>query len=144
MQKVKLYQLQSPQPVQSAAQKDKYNRACRDKQKFFSKRDAQEVIRQRHNPNDYEPYRCVFCQSWHIGHTRAYYRALNQGSLKVPQKQRNVYLNQIRRLQEENRLLASALTDECRLRQNAYRWYRARLESRFLCLADLLLGSLHK
>lgn len=43
----------------------------------------------------------------------------------------------VRRLQEQNRLLAECLADERKLRKEAYRWYRDRLNSRFFVWLDL-------
>lgn len=48
----------------------------------------------------------------------------------------------IKRLQEQNRLLAECLADERRLRKQAYRWYMGRLSSRFISLFDWLTYSL--
>jgi hypothetical protein len=45
----------------------------------------------------------------------------------------------VRRLQEQNRLLAECLADERRLRKGAYNWYRERLGSWFYCLWDAFI-----
>jgi hypothetical protein len=58
-----------------------------------------------------------------------------------PERQRRQYLNQIKRLQEQNRLLSEALTDERKFRQKAYAWYRKRLHSRLWWILDFMLMS---
>jgi hypothetical protein len=52
---------------------------------------------------------------------------------------RRVYLNHIRRLQEQNRLLAEMLTDERAYRKRAYDWYRGRLRHRWSWIVDIML-----
>jgi len=51
------------------------------------------------------------------------------------------YAAHVRRLQEQNRLLAECLADERRLRKQAYAWYQKRLQSRWWSLMDMVLLS---
>lgn len=57
----------------------------------------------------------------------------------MSERDRLGYLNQIRRLQERNRLLAECLADERRLRKRAYKYYMDRLRSRFLRFMDMVM-----
>ena len=51
------------------------------------------------------------------------------------------YAAHIARLQDQNRLLAECLSDERRLRKQAYKWYQERLHSKWWCLIDMCLLS---
>ena len=55
-------------------------------------------------------------------------------------KTRTEALRHVERLQDENRLLASVLADERRLRQRAYGWYQRRLNGRLMWLVDAMVG----
>lgn len=45
---------------------------------------------------------------------------------------KQIYTNQIKRLQEQNALLAECLADERALRKKAYDYYQKKLNSRFM------------
>jgi len=57
----------------------------------------------------------------------------------ISEKNRNAYINQIKRLQERNNLLAEVLSEERKLRKNAYSWYMKRLGNKFLWIFDYIL-----
>lgn len=57
----------------------------------------------------------------------------------MTETERRTYLNQIRRLQEQNTMLLATVHQERRWRQEAYSWYRKRLRSRFNWVFDYVI-----
>jgi len=55
-----------------------------------------------------------------------------------------VYRKQIRRLQEQNKLLAECLADERGRRKRAYDWYQNRLHSRLWTIFDMTMMGLRR
>ena len=55
-----------------------------------------------------------------------------------------VYRKQIRRLQEQNKLLAECLADERGRRKRAYEWYQNRLHSRLWTIFDITMMGLRR
>ncbi len=53
-----------------------------------------------------------------------------------------IYLKQIKRLQEKNVLLAECLCEERQLRKGAYNWYQNRLKSKLSWITDYLYFSM--
>lgn len=53
-------------------------------------------------------------------------------------------LKQIKRLQDQNKILAECLADERRLRKLAYGWYQRRLLSKWGAVLDLIMISLKR
>lgn len=135
---IKLHELRQERRLTSRNAISQYQRSCGIKQRYFSKADATEAIKKIED-DSLEAYLCLFCQSWHIGHRPRFYRELNKGAREQARRDRRNYLNQIKRLQDENRLLASALADERMIRRWLTAEYRRSLQSKFWWLIDLLL-----
>lgn len=55
--------------------------------------------------------------------------------------ERQIYLRHIKRLQEQNRLLAEVIASERKLRKQAYSWYLRRLQSKWWSVIDILTMS---
>lgn len=53
--------------------------------------------------------------------------------------ERAIYIRHIKRLREQNQLLAEVVATERKARKQAYAWYFARLNNRLLWLFDLML-----
>ncbi len=46
-------------------------RGCTSKSAFVSRREASTIARHgRHRDGSLKPYRCRFCELWHLGHRR--------------------------------------------------------------------------
>ncbi len=47
------------------------DRGCTSKAVFISRREAQSLLRNsRHGSTGLKPYRCRWCEGWHLGHPR--------------------------------------------------------------------------
>ncbi len=47
------------------------DRGCTSKAMFVSRREAQSLLRKgRHGSSGLKPYRCRWCDGWHLGHSR--------------------------------------------------------------------------
>lgn len=57
----------------------------------------------------------------------------------MSEKERAVYIRHIKRLREQNALLAEVVASERKLRKEAYAWYFNRLNSKLFWLYDLML-----
>jgi hypothetical protein len=59
----------------------------------------------------------------------------------VSAAEREHYIRHIKRLQEQNRLLAEVIASERKARKGAYAWYFNRLQSKFWFVVDYMLWS---
>lgn len=68
---------------------DLEERQCKNKKQFLTRKDAKRSARRRYTSyKDMQPYKCPWCEMWHVGHRRG-----REKKYKEPGQERNGQLN---------------------------------------------------